>query len=397
MMKVTHSAQEDAYQEHQKNLSKLNNELKKKIASRENEIKEVEKHYGNKMAAVKKDQEIEYEKSIDKNQEKMLTTANQFEEKIQSYRDKLTQLQDSISAEEKYIKSGHRERMDGLSASLQEDLDSQKERVSGHYQEMQLKTKETVADINQKARDERTLTEQDNHEKMNAFNLEQHERLELNRQRQVALMKQNDVQHKQNLQEQEIEMKGQMAKELKNNLNMKNEMARVGEANVSFQDKYNQSRLLQLEEDFQVRYQNMSQKHQETLKTLEDNFNQDLQKVIQKNSQAKGTIAEKIHDPFYSISTLNPQIQETEKEVIVSLPIAQHEQNNVRLSTKNRLIKMTLARRFDDKLNAEDGSQNRSTRNELFSKEFSVKDILNPNGITQKYENGILSFKVLKA
>jgi len=57
---------------------------------------------------------------------------------------------------------------------------------------------------------------------------------------------------------------------------------------------------------------------------------------------------------------------------------------------------MTLTRKYTDSLDAEDGSNNKSTKTELYSKEFSTKEILNPKSITQKYENGVLTFKILK-
>lgn len=76
--------------------------------------------------------------------------------------------------------------------------------------------------------------------------------------------------------------------------------------------------------------------------------------------------------------------------------IPEHEKENVHLSVHGRGVKMTLTRKFTDTLEDKDGSVNRSTRNELYSKEFPSKDILNPKLVAQKYEDGVLTYRIQK-
>jgi HSP20 family molecular chaperone IbpA len=88
---------------------------------------------------------------------------------------------------------------------------------------------------------------------------------------------------------------------------------------------------------------------------------------------------------------------ESEKEVLVSIPITEYEKENVFLSTQGRQIKMTLSRKYSDASMALDGSKNKSTRSELFSKEFTTKDLLDHRDIQRNYIDGILTFKIKKA
>ena len=104
----------------------------------------------------------------------------------------------------------------------------------------------------------------------------------------------------------------------------------------------------------------------------------------------------KSDDQFYRIETLTPTVVENEKEYQVSLKVPEHEKENVHLSAHGRGVKMTLTRKFSDSIDQEDGSTSRSTRTELFSKEFPSKDILNPKVVSQKYEDGVLTYKISK-
>jgi HSP20 family molecular chaperone IbpA len=56
-----------------------------------------------------------------------------------------------------------------------------------------------------------------------------------------------------------------------------------------------------------------------------------------------------------------------------------------------------MSRKYSSALNdSEDNSVNRTSKTQLYSKEFEAKEIMNPKQISQKYENGILSFKIAK-
>ena len=130
---------------------------------------------------------------------------------------------------------------------------------------------------------------------------------------------------------------------------------------------------------------------------LSNKFEADAQKLIFATSEDKKILNNKSDDPFYRIDKLNPKLIENDKTVTVQVPVADYEKENVHLSTRGRTIKITLSRKYSDSLNAQDGSLNKSTRSELFSKELPTIDLLSPKNITQFYEDGLLTFKINKA
>ena len=118
--------------------------------------------------------------------------------------------------------------------------------------------------------------------------------------------------------------------------------------------------------------------------------------MLEKNSSQKRVIANQNEDQFYRIETLNPTIVDSPKDFLVSLAVPEHEKENVHLSVHGRNVKMTLTRKYSEFIEAKDGTIDKSNRNELFSKEFPSKDLLNQKQVVQKYEDGILTFKIQK-
>jgi HSP20 family molecular chaperone IbpA len=90
-------------------------------------------------------------------------------------------------------------------------------------------------------------------------------------------------------------------------------------------------------------------------------------------------------------------MKETPDSYIVSLKVPEHERENITISPRNRYIKITYHRKHSDRVEEQDGSSHTSKRTELMTKQFPTEAILNSKGVTQKYEDGVLKFKVLKA
>jgi HSP20 family molecular chaperone IbpA len=73
-----------------------------------------------------------------------------------------------------------------------------------------------------------------------------------------------------------------------------------------------------------------------------------------------------------------------------------HEKENVHLVTNGRKIKITLNKRFEDLVEDKDGTVNRSSKTQLYSKEVMVKDLINPKNMQVKYEDGEITYKIAK-
>ncbi len=188
-----------------------------------------------------------------------------------------------------------------------------------------------------------------------------------------------------------------MTLDMEKNKRLNNEQNRVNHDQLSFQETHQKDMLAQREKDFKVRYENMVKEHDTVLKSLSAKFEADVQRVTASTSTEKKVLGDKSTDPFYKVDKLNPKMTEDLKTVTIAVPVAEYEKENIHLSTQGRSVKITLSRKYTDTLNGEDGSTNRSTRSELFSKELNTTDLLSPKNITQHYSDGILTFKVNKA
>ncbi|MEI8348268.1 MAG: hypothetical protein WCG27_12430 [Pseudomonadota bacterium] len=147
---------------------------------------------------------------------------------------------------------------------------------------------------------------------------------------------------------------------------------------------------------FKQEYDKKQLEYQEMLGRVQKKLNEDLKSMVDSHAKIKGSISEKITDPFYQISKVGPKLDVQEDHVVVSIQVPQHEKDGVILSVDGRNLRMTMARRFSERLPDIDGSVYRSQRSETVAKEWKVADILNAKSVKQKYENGVLSFVIKK-
>jgi HSP20 family molecular chaperone IbpA len=140
----------------------------------------------------------------------------------------------------------------------------------------------------------------------------------------------------------------------------------------------------------------LSTEHQAILDTLTAKLNKTTQDAVTVNMKEQKAITDVASDPFYQVEILKPKMLEDEKNYYVHLEIAPHEKEDVHLMAHGREIRITLSKKYSSTMDDADGSVNRTSKTQLYSKEFPTKEILNSKQISQKYENGILSFKIAK-
>ena len=103
-----------------------------------------------------------------------------------------------------------------------------------------------------------------------------------------------------------------------------------------------------------------------------------------------------MEDNFYHVNLLEPELVDNGKEYLLYLEVPPHEKESVHISARNRNIRLTLARRFEDEITNEDGTMDRSRKSEIFAKTIKTNDIIDHNSITQKYEDGHIIYKISK-
>lgn len=371
--------------------------MRKQNVAKEAEIEHVKDIYDKRIEAAKTIGEEHYADALKKNDEREISANKDYEEKLNNYKKNLDNTQKSIAEEELALKNIHADKMKNTKeqylGSIYDEYQKGKENQESTHEQVQ----NSVQMNADKARTERSRLEAKSRNELN-FLAQDYNQKGVSEERNFRARLEADVlAHQEEVRIQKSELKKVMDKESEQNKRLEGEKVKSQKAELSYLDNHQKDVLAQKQADFKVRYENMVKEHDAVLTELKTHLDSDIKKMIEQSSTQKKTISSKSEDQFYRVETLNPNITETQKELVISLKVPEFEKENVHLSVHGREVKMTLSRKYAETLESEDGSTNKSSKNELFSKEFSSNDILNPKLISQKYENGLLSFKIQKA
>ena len=384
-------------QENEDLYKRLNKSIEKKIVNKEKELKDIDNIYDQRKVAANKNGEEEFAQSINRNQQRIISESAVFEDKIQNYKDRLKETQDSVAREELALKMNGKEKNEAIKLQMHDNHEETFINAKSNQERVRCDTKNVILEIALKSKSDKTIMESNAQYEMNALSSEINQKA-MNNEKDYRGKLEDDIRlHTGEMNRQKDELKKLMVNDAERNKRLANEKNRVAEAQLSFQDKHQQNMMNQKDKDFKVRFEQMSQDHTTTLKTLSDKFESDVRKVVEKTSSEKRIFEEKSSDPFYRVETLKPKLTENSKEVEVSINVPEHERENVILSAQGRLIKIAVARKFSDIVTSDDGSLNRATKSELYSREFKTLDLLNPREITQNYADGLLTYKIKKA
>lgn len=371
---------------------RLRNETKKK----EQEIKDIDQLYDKKIEVAKINGEEKYINSLKRNEDLVLNASEDYRAKLTEYKDNLAKTQSALSQEELSLKDGHVEKLNNLKTEHQNSIHEQFRNANETHEAVNSQMKRNVMTITDKAAMEKGHIESKS--KTDVANVARDfQQKSAEEERQYRFKLKNDARmHNEELDKQQKELKDLSNKTTEKNKRLVTEKMNVQAAELNYLDSHQKDIILQKQNDFKVRYDNMVKEHTSLLSDLKKSFETDLHKMVEETSTQKRVVAQKSEDPFYRIETLAPKIIENPKEFMVSLNVPEHEKENVHLSVRGRGVKMTLSRRFAENFEEKDGSLNRSTKNELFSREFPSKDLLNPKLVDQKYENGVLTYRIQK-
>lgn len=396
-MKIANGEQAALFKENEDLYKRMNKSIERKIAGRDQEIKNIDQVYDKKIEAAKSEGEKEFLQSLDRNQQLIIGESNNFEEKIKNYQEQLAKTRETVVREEAALKGGYKEKLSLAKKELEDNFQTDYFDMQADREQIQASTRDAVKEITTKSKSDKIQMEGNAQFEINALSSEFNQKATASERDFRTKLDQDVKLHTAEISQQKEDLKKLMAIDGDKNKRISSEQNRVNKEQLDYQDKHQTDVLAQKEKDFKIRYENITKNYNSVLKELSDKLEADVKKVVEKTTNDKKVIDERSNDHFYNVDKLNPKFTEDEKTVTVSIPVASYEKENLHLSTQGRSIKLTLARKYNDTLNDEDGSVNKSTRSELYSKELTTKDLLNPNHITQAYADGVLSFKINKA
>jgi HSP20 family molecular chaperone IbpA len=375
---------------------KLDSKLRDQTVKKETEIENLKKIYDKKIDATNIEGQDRYINSIKRNDDLLVGASKDYEDKLNNYKENLEKTQKSISQEENALRSDHSQKMESFKDQYLGNLHEQFRSANDNQEAVQQQTQNSLQAITDKARAEKNHLDSTARAEINALSSEYNQKGIATESEYRATLDNDIRSHQADINLQKTELKKVMDKNTEQNKRLEVEKSKVQTDEVTYLDNHQKDILNQKQSDFKIRYENLVKEHESLLTELKTHFAADVKKMVESTSGQKKIIANRADDQFYRVETLNPVITETEKEYQVSLAVPEHEKENVHLSVHGRGVKMTLTRKFTDSIEDKDVSKNKSTRNELFSKDFPSKDILNQKSVAQKYEDGVLTYKILK-
>ncbi len=114
-------------------------------------------------------------------------------------------------------------------------------------------------------------------------------------------------------------------------------------------------------------------------------------------SKEKAHLASQSQDDFYKMNKLYPTFRDVGDSYDIFVKVPEHEKNSVNLMVKDRMVRLTLDRRYEDTLE-DSGYTNKATKIETIATSFDVPEIINSKAQVRKaYKDGLLIFNIKKA
>lgn len=180
-------------------------------------------------------------------------------------------------------------------------------------------------------------------------------------------------------------------------------MVHLAQEKQTFQEKLESQRkhFEEIMKAHQLAYQQkmdaMIKGHNQSLEHVKSRHAGEMQSLTASQASYKAAMSSRSEDPFYNISALDPRVEDKLDHYEVTVAVPDYEQQNVILSGNKRSLKLTHSRRASNDVEFPDGSVNKTKRSESFTKEFPVADIVDPDKITRRYAEGLLTFRIFKA
>lgn len=396
-MKTNNNDTIKSFKENEELYKSLNKSLERKIHAKDEEIKNVESHYDKKIFQAKENGEVDFQLALDRNNERVQDESRQTEEKLKHYQSEILKANEAVSKNEQKIKNEEKLKVSNLKAQFEESFQDQYQNALENQRQMQAMTQNSTMDISAKAKSEKMLLTNQTQAEINALTTDFTNETNNTELKYKNELDRNFKNHNIEMNKQRDDLKKISQDDFEKNTRLNAEKNKVNQAQSNFQEKYQQSLLLQKDQDFKVRYEKIVREHDDILKGLSERLDSDVKKMVESTSMRKKIISDKVDDPFYRVEKLDYEMVEAPDHVLVKIPIAEYEKDNVQLSTQGRGVKLTVSRKYNNSTIAQDGIIDKSTRSELYSKEFRAKDILDPKSISQSYSDGLLQFKIKKA
>lgn len=202
----------------------------------------------------------------------------------------------------------------------------------------------------------------------------------------------NDIKYSQALRAQENHYK--KTRDINEALFQKKLTTRMTEAekNIEVQEALIKDKEQTLKNNFETKYEKTFKENEEALSKLLSKkekileaFNDNLIKQYKVNSTS-------MNSDFKSMGKIESRLEDIENGYRLIIPINKEDKDLVSLSANGRELKLSMTRNFEHS-----SGQDSIKKTESMISKIATKDLINPNSIKSKYEDGNLIYEIKKA
>ncbi len=386
----------DQTQINQAHLKKLNNQQKRLISVKEQEIQKVDDLY----KAKKIDERVQGQTEIEDLKIQRLKESEKVnlesQERLDTHKKMLQEGIQKMDIEKDRLNKFHKDRLSSVNLFNEDKYQSFYNDAQEKTDEVRQQTSDFVKDLSSNSDNtKRQLIHQSALESKamqskNALTLEDQEK------QHKSSVKKNDSQYKHVEELHHKEHLENVASQGRRNSIEFEQRKKIHLKKTHDKEAIHTETLKQKDEAFKLKFAAMESGHNQVLKNIKERFQNQINFLVGGLRKDKESIESKAKDPFYQISSLRLEVVEMPKDYLVQIQIPKHERDDVRLTAHDRMMTLSLTRSFSNKTQDIVGNIDKSSRSEVYSKTFNVSDILDSTKISQKYENGILTYKVAK-
>ncbi|MCK5882830.1 MAG: Hsp20 family protein [Bacteriovoracaceae bacterium] len=383
-------------QNYQNEIKRLDSSRERILKTKENEIQNLQKVYEAKTNQTRLTGEERVIEVKHQGERKALQALKSNEEKLTEYKNGLSKTIGQLEREKQELTFNYINQMDSMRGSHSENIKDKFNTLEEETKNINLKTNDRVKKI---VGDSNMAIENagyDNRVRLDHELREGESKIRIEKKNQAASLKAEELNHFQDTSNMKLTHDRELSRQMLENTSELSSKGIAHRKEMEVKDANYSRSIKNKHESFKKKYSALSQDHQKVLTKIQSQFSNEIESMVETHAQKKRHIASKQDDSFYKVKTIEPKIQTTEKEYLVSLAIPEHEKDGVRLSANDRTLRLHMTRNFSDKFEASDGTLNKSKRSEIFTKEFNVDEIVDSKNISQTYKDGTMYIRVPK-
>lgn len=378
-------------------LKQLAQKQRNLIAAKENEIENVRKYYDQKKESERIAGLDDIVELKDTHQKDIAIATEVKSQRLQDINSTLQKEIQRLQSERELLGEQSKEiKQDALMRQREIRENTNVDNIN-YAKEVGQQTSEEIARIQRENQWQISQASRASGERMRSNELNHEDNLATQMQQQRLQLTTREIEHAQKLNELEANFKRDAAQLNSQNASNKNTRAEQFQKNEKMQQDHYENLLKQKKLAYDKKLVDQAKNYESLMENTKQRFEKQLGEIAKSYSKDKQQIETKAQDPFYQVQSLNPVVQDLGKHYTVSLSVPKHEADNVLLSARDRTIKMTMSRRYEERIDGDHGQVDFNKRSESYSQEFPVNDIVSSKNVTRKYEDGVLTFLINKA